>query len=183
MRHMCLLLVIVIGVMTGCASSARRAEGEACTATEACDVDLECVVVDNDASFCLPRPPAREERVCSVDNDCILSDDRLWPVETECLDGACRCLGAEVFCEVDDEFDEDTFSVILEEETCRCVARGNEGDACITSHTCDVGLACSSGECRDAPEQEGSACLNSDDCSDSTTCSEFRDNNDIGVCR
>jgi hypothetical protein len=169
--------------LTGCLSSTLRDAGDRCDVTADCELELECVIVDDGASFCLPRPPGREERSCTVDDDCTLSDGQLWPLEAECLDGRCRCLGAEVLCVEEDGDIDDFFAVILEEETCRCIPRGNEGDACITSHTCDIGLACTGGECRSAVEQEGSACRDSDDCSATTRCSEFRDNNDVGVCR
>lgn len=168
-----LSLVVLLG---GCFSNGLADAAEPCTATSDCELDLECVIVDDNERFCLPRPPDRRERSCSVDSDCTLSDGQLWPVETECLDGACRCLGSEFLCE--DEEGE----YILEEETCRCVNRGAEGDACVTSHTCDVGLACSGGECRNAPEQAGAACL-AGDCPEGLDCAEFRDNNDVGVCR
>jgi hypothetical protein len=182
-------LTLCSGLLAGCVSYGRASEAEPCTSTEDCERTLECVRVDNDASVCLPRPPGREERSCDVDNDCTLSDGQLWPLEAECLDGACRCLGADILCFDDNDEDIDTFTVILEEETCRCVTRGGEGDACVTSHTCDVDLACTGGECRSAPGESGAAC-----CDDGRSCTrqasceggfctEFRDNNDVGVCR
>lgn len=179
MNRSAILMLILI---TGCDFSAVKDFGEACGATDDCGEDGECVIVDDDVAHCLPRPTARQERSCSVDDDCTLSDGQLWPIETECLDGACRCLGAEILCTAADEGDGDDFSVVLEEETCRCVPRGNEGDACITSHTCDVDLACTGGECRSAPGEAGAACFTGD-CGEGLTCSEFRDNNEVGVCR
>ncbi len=148
------------------------AAGERCTGSDDCKTTLECVNVDE--NVCLPQPPVREQRTCSADADCTLSDGQLWPVEAECLDGACRCLGVDIECH---------FDFILEEETCRCVTRAGEGDACITSHICDVGLACVGGECRSALGQTGSACSDNDHCSVGSFCTEFRDNNDVGVCR
>jgi hypothetical protein len=175
-----LALTLCSGLLAGCVSGGRASEAEPCTSTKDCELALECVRVDNGASVCLPRPPGREERSCDVDNDCTLSDGQLWPLEAECLDGVCRCLGAEVLCfDIADDFD--TFTVILEEETCRCVTRGGEGDACVTSHTCDVDLACTGGECRSAPGESGAACTSDSDCEGG--CTEFRDNNDVGVCR
>jgi hypothetical protein len=175
------VLALVGALQSGCFNNGLADEAERCTATTDCELPLECVLIDDNASVCLPRPPGRQERTCSVDSDCTLSDGQLWPLEAECLDGACRCLGAEVLCREEGFADE--FSVILEEETCRCVPRGREGDSCITSHTCDTGLACVGGECRSAPEQPGSACLDDNDCGNGATCTEYRENNDVGVCR
>lgn len=174
-------LTLAAGLLTGCLSNGLADEAERCSATTDCELPLECVLIDDNTSVCLPRPPGRQERSCRVDSDCTLSDGQLWPVEAECLDGACRCLGAEVLCR-DEDFADD-FSVILEEETCRCVPRGREGDSCITSHTCDTGLACVGGECRSGREQLGSACTLDGDCGEGATCTEFRENNDVGVCR
>jgi hypothetical protein len=173
-------LTLAVGLLTGCLSSDRGKEAERCKVTADCELEFECVLVD-DARVCLPRPAGRQERSCSVDSDCTRSDGQLWPVEAECLDGACRCLGAEVLCR--DEDSQDDYSVILEEETCRCVPRGSEGDPCITSHTCQVELACVRGECRSAPEQLGSACTRDRDCGEGAICTEFRENNAVGVCR
>jgi hypothetical protein len=173
-------LIVVAGAVAGCVSSGTSAVAEACTSTTDCALELECVAVDDGKSFCLPRPPGREERACQTDTDCTLSDGQLWPVEAECLDGACRCLGAEILC-VEDPFDGDGFSVILEEESCRCLNRGNEGDDCITSHTCGPGLACTNGECRDGRGLPGTACFSSTDCN-GDACDDFRDGNDVGVC-
>jgi hypothetical protein len=163
--------------VTACNSSG--AVGERCTSFDDCNPTLECVIVDD--AVCLPQPPEREQRTCSADADCTLSDGQLWPVEAECLDGACRCLSADISCRTAND-DADDFGFILEEETCRCVFRAGEGDACATSHTCDVGLACVSGECRSAAGELNAACIRDNDC-DEGTCQEFRENNSVGVCR
>jgi hypothetical protein len=169
-------LALLVGVLGACFNNGLADEAEPCTATADCELTLECVLLDGNASACLPRPPGRQERTCSVDSDCTLSDGQLWPLEAECIDGRCRCFGDEVFC------DDVGADVILEEETCRCLPRGREGDDCITSHTCEIGLACSGGECRSAAGQQGAACGGSNDC-EGGTCSEFRENNDVGICR
>jgi hypothetical protein len=173
------LTALLLCVVAGCDFSGAKDLGEPCEATDECGFDGECVIVGDDTSHCLPRPPGREERSCNVDSDCTLSDGQLWPVEAECLDGQCRCLDAEVPCnDVDGEAD-----LVLEEETCRCIARGNEGDACFTSHTCEIGLACTSGECRSAPGQAGAACGDDGNCGAGLSCEERRANAGVGVCR
>ena len=169
-----LLVVSLFALATAAGCSAFAAEGERCVATDDCERALACVIVRADAAFCLPRPADRGQRSCSADDDCRLSDDQLWPVETECLDGACRCLSSEVRCG-----DDEDVPLVLEEETCRCVARGTEGDACVTSHTCGLGFACTAGECVSAPGELGAACSTSGECTRGQ-CLEIRD---FGICR
>jgi hypothetical protein len=60
---------------------------------------------------------------------------------------------------------------------------GGEGDACITSHTCAIGFACSNGECRETGGADGAACAINIDC-ESGTCAEVRDEaTGTGICR
>jgi hypothetical protein len=161
-----------------CVAVDGRDSGDRCAATDECSIDLECVVVDGGQGFCLPRPAVRAPRSCSDDAACRLSDGQLWPVESECLDAQCRCLTAEVSCVEDDE---DDFTVVLQEETCRCLQRGAVGDACLTAHTCEPGLACSAGECRDAAGGVGAACMASIECN-TGRCGDFRGISGVGVC-
>ena len=172
-------LALISGLLAGGSNNGLAELAEPCTSTQDCEPDLECVILDDDDSVCLPRPADRQERRCDADSDCTLSDGELWPLEAECLDGACRCLGADINCGTE----EDGAELLLEEETCRCVPVGGEGDACITSHTCEISFACSSGECRNADGADGSACRADNDC-ESGICAEVRDEaTGTGICR
>jgi hypothetical protein len=181
------LFGVVIGVAVG-VSSACSEVGDPCAATSDCDTDEECVFVEREsASVCLPRPTERDERTCVLDDDCRRSDGQLWPLEAVCVAGSCRCDGDTYICSPDlFGGDDDTVTLeqetVLQDETCRCLARSTTDGSCITSHTCDVGLACVLGVCR-VSSDAGQACRNNRDCvAEGTECGDFRGGNDTGVC-
>ncbi len=180
--HSMVLLGVVIGAASACSGV-----GDPCASTSDCDTDEECVFVEREgASVCLPRPNTRDERSCVLDDDCRRSDGQLWPVDAVCVAGTCRCAGSTYACSVD-LFDGDENVTlgqepVLQEETCRCLARSTSGGSCITSHTCDIGLACVNGACR-VSSDVGQACRRNGDCeAEGTQCGDFRDNNDVGLC-
>ena len=176
--------VLALGAVLPLACQTRVDGGDPCTASDQC-APLECVHLDNGKAVCLPQPTAREPRSCRNDDACVVSDGQLWPVESECIDGQCRCLSAEIACTADgvgNGFDDDSGDFVLQEETCRCLPRGAVGDSCITAHTCDVGLACRTGECREATGEPGTACNSDSDC-EGGRCDDFRDGNPVGICR
>lgn len=173
----------VVGISSACSEV-----GVPCAATSDCDTDEECVFVEREsASVCLPRPTARDERTCVLDDDCRRSDGQLWPVDAVCVAGSCRCDGNTYVCSPalfggnDDSITLEQ-ETVLQDETCRCLARNTTGGSCITSHTCDIGLACVDGVCR-VSSDVGQACRSNGDCeADNTECGDFRGGNDIGVC-
>jgi len=176
-----LLAVVVLAVVGPAACFSPRGEsddGETCTVTGDCQGGLECVIVDGDQGVCLPSPTARSPRSCDVDDECRLSTGELWPIESECLSGQCRCLSEEVTCNTNDEDINDN-NLVLEEETCRCVDRGGRGDPCITAQTCQRGLVCAGGECTPGAGETGMACVGGD--CEGGRCG-FRPGNDLGVC-
>ena len=158
---MCLTTVFGPG---GCFSAeGETSAGENCDRSVDCKQGLECVVVEGDQGVCLPSPTARSTRSCDADDECRLSTGELWPVESECLSGQCRCLTEEVECvDPDDDGGEDV--LVLEEETCRCVVRGGQGDPCFTAQTCQNLLSCVAGECTPGTGEEGMACNISAEC-------------------
>ena len=176
-----LALLVLLLATVGCAV-VDDALGQACDASDDCNVVngveravvdardlLECVHVDDDDGVCAGTPD-REPASCVVDDDCRLAPEGRFPVEAECLDGACTCLANEVDCGL--------FSLVLESETCRCVTFGGEGDACFSPTTCDIGLTCDDGECRDAAPG-GTACRDSGECA-SGVCADAA--GPFGVC-
>ena len=136
-RH---LTVVVLAAVFGCLSSPQD-DGETCEFRGDCTAGLECVVVNDPDSVCLPIPPEREQRRCEADRECVLSTGQLWPADADCIDGFC-------FCNVDVECELVERGLIFEPETCRCVPIGGFGDACLSDATCEGGLFCGGGTCQ-----------------------------------
>jgi hypothetical protein len=112
-------VVAVAVVGAGCLG----ALGERCASTDACQTNLECVLLEDGKSYCLPRPAERAERTCSEGDGCSAAREPLLPVEAECVDGVCRCALSAFDCiEIDGEL-VDPSELVVDPVTCLCRRR------------------------------------------------------------
>jgi len=179
-----LFIVVSLGLLAACArptavdssegvgsDGALARVGDTCADSSSCNPGLECVVTFSDANTCLPQPRERAVRSCQIDDDCRRSDGEQWPIESDCLDGACHCNDADKSCDdvclTDDDCPVSPTGkhfrcdgnkcggskrrpLVLDSATCLCVQLGGVGDRCTTAATCEQfpdGLACSDGRC------------------------------------
>ncbi len=177
MNRSCTLMLVL-----ACTSCLPQSLGDECLSYLDCTETQECVYVagqqdvfGEDLRVCLPTPETkREAEVCTNTTDCITSGATAWPSDVSCVDSFCRC--SQVFACKDEE--------VYEEESCSCVPLGGEGDACVTSFTCDVGLACDKATKQCIPgEGAGTACSSNGDCGPGEVTCEFRNRLDVGVCQ
>jgi hypothetical protein len=191
-----LFVVVSLGFLAGCwapravdtsddvgSDGALARVGDTCADSSSCNPGLECVVTFSDANTCLPQPRERAVRSCQIDDDCRRSDGEQWPIESDCLDGACHCNDADKSCDddclTDDDcpvgptgkhflcgsgrcIDSEGRPLVLDGATCLCVQLGGVGDRCTSAATCAQefpnDLACSDGRCvSHAPA--GASCL------------------------
>jgi hypothetical protein len=192
-----LFVLVSLGLLAACARPTARDTsddvavgtslarvGDNCADSSSCRPGLECVATYSDANTCLPQPRERAPRTCQIDDDCRRSDGEQWPIESDCLDGACRCndvdKSCDDVCETDDDcplgptgqhfrcegslcLDGAGRQLVLDHVTCLCVQLGGVGDRCTSAATCQQfpdGLACSEGRCVSRAPAGASCILN-----------------------
>ena len=144
-RRPCLQLTLrlLVGVAAACTMACQGAAGEACAKTSDCEAALECVIVEDANSYCVPRASERAARTCSDEVPCTGADMPLWPVEATCVEGFCACDSEAFGCDVIGDTSVDPADYVVDAATCLCRRRDDcDDEKCPEGLHCDIDGIC-----------------------------------------